>query len=281
MTMSILKSSTFRIASLIVVLSVILGVAVGRTIAFFTDSKASTGVFTLGNVYISLTEAHVKSDGRGNLVEDTERGRVEGADTTENGAPNVHNYGVVSPGQSIHKDPTITNTGDVKAWVAFKVSLEDGIGDIHKLYGYDEDSDKIDIERLLSGALLEETVHVGTWMGNEFTCYNDNYAMVQVSNRYAGTYDFYFIMLRQLAPGESVEVFDTLTIDAEFNNSEMREFKEFRITVRAYAVQTNGFESCYEAMTTAFPTHFGDIDNDVVAPDPGQTPTPGPNPEPK
>ena len=255
-----LKFSWIKLFTLVMACSVLLGIGIGRTIAFFTDKKESTGIFTLGNVYIEMTEAAVKYDSSGNLVEDTSLARIQGSDSTvEGGTPTVHNYGMVTPGQTIHKDPTVRNTGDVNAWVAVKVILEDGIGDIHSLYKYSSDFDQIDIERLLQGGLLDETVHVGTWMGIDGVCYNENYAMLQVASRASGKYEFYFIMLDQLAPQNSVEVFETLFFQNYFGNAEMNQFKEFKITVQAFAVQTNGFDSCYAAMTTAFPDYFSGI----------------------
>ena len=259
--MKMFKLTKLRVIVLLTVFSIFLGTAIGRTIAFFTASKESEGIFTLGNVYIEMTEAAVKYDAAGNLIEDLESPRVIAADTTDGGAPSIHDYGVVTPGQVIHKDPTITNIGDINAWMAAKVIIEDGTGDIHRLFKFNDYYDDIDIERFLSGGLLEERVHVDDWMGNESVCFNDNYAMVQIANRADNTYEFYFIMLNQFAPGESFEVFETLYINQHFGNNEMLELKDFKITVQAFATQTSGFESCYDAMTTAFPKHFSDIKN--------------------
>ena len=257
--MGISKSFLVKTFVLVIAISVAIGSFVGVTIAFFTGSHESTGVYTLGNVYVSVTEAAVKDDGSGNLIEDTDAPRIHGADTTEGGLPTLHNYGIVFPGQTIRKDPTIKNVGDTNAYGAAKVVIEDGTGDIHRLYKYNDYYDDIDIERLLSGGLLDEFVYVGDWMGNEAVCYNDRYAMVQIANRAAGRYEFYFLMLGELAPEESVMLFDTFFLNGLFGNNEMMEFKDFRITVEAFATQTNGFDSCFEAMTTAFPKHFSNI----------------------
>ena len=259
-----LKFSWIRFFTLLMASAVLLGIGIGRTIALFTDRKESTGIFTLGNVYIELTEAAVVRDSKGNLVKDIFADRVIAADTTEGGLPNVHDYGYVFPGQTICKDPTVKNIGDVNAWMAVKVIIEDGVGDIHRLYQYSDEYDDIDIERLLTGGLLDEDVRVSDWMGNEDVCYNENYAMVQVASHADGRYEFYFIMLKQYAPGETFTVFDTLFMNKYFGNEEMNEFKEFKITIQAFAAQTNGFDSCFEAMTEAFPEHFSNIDNDQL-----------------
>lgn len=252
---SLLSTVKFKTIALLIIFAAAVSLATSSTLAFFTDSRESTGVFTAGNVYIELTEAAVVADARGNLIEDTTKDRIVGAEISS-GNPTVHNYGYVFPGQQIHKDPTIKNVGNNSAWVAAKIIIEDGDGDVHKLYGYDDVSDDIDIELLLGGALLDQRVHVGTWNGNSDVCHNENYAMVQISNRVAGRYEFFFFIEKPLANGESVEIFDTFFVDSDFGNVHMQEFRELKVTVQAFGVQQFGFLSCYEAMTEAFPNNF-------------------------
>ena len=253
---AILSSTLFKVTAIIVTVAALVVTAVNVTVAFFTDAKESTGVFTAGSVYIELTESAVKADERGNLIQDTTKPRVSGSDLSENGeSVSVNNYGVIFPGQRIFKDPTVTNIGEDKAWVAVKVIIEDGVGDIHKLFGY-VGHDEIDVELLLSGGLLDQNVTVGTWNGIPNVCYNDNYAMIQVANKGQGRYEFIFLMLAPMVKGESVEVFDTFTVNPYFGSDEMAELRELKITVQAFAVQEFGFLSCLEAMTTAFPDRF-------------------------
>lgn len=252
----ILESPKLKIVAIILALTAIICASISGSIAFFNDSKESTSVYTAGSVYIDLSEAATKADGIGNLVEDPDSDRIYGADINDSANIVVNNYGVVFPGQSIYKDPTVTNTGRNSAWIAMKVIVKDGVGDIHRLFNYNEYYDDIDIEHFISGGLLDERVNVGTWNGIEDVCYNDNYAMIQSSNRQSGVYEFFFIMLQPLQKGDSVTIFDTVFFDSSFGNEEMMEFKEFEITVQAFAVQTFGFSSCLDAMNVAFPEHF-------------------------
>ena len=256
MMRKIFKLSRLKIIALTLAFTTVLVMTVRTSIAFFTDAKESTSVYTAGNVYIKLSEAAVATDSSGNLIEDAGAARIEGAEISENGETVLHNYGVVFPGQSIYKDPTIENVGKGDAWVAAKVIIEDGAGDIHRLYRYSDGYDDIDIEGLLSGGLLDEQVHVGVWNGIDDVCYNDRYAMIQSSSRLNGKYEFYFIMLSPMEKGETVTVFDTLQINPLFGNAEMLEFRDLKITVQAFAVQTFGFSSCFDAMTGAFSEHF-------------------------
>ena len=255
-----LKKILLAIKSNILVISLVVLVAViataGGTIAYFSDNREMSNVFTAGNVYISLTEAAVKSDGRGNLVEDTEAPRVQGV-AIDSDTDVKHNFGVLFPGKVMHKDPTIQNTGDDPAWIAAKIIITDGDGDINKLFGY-QNSEEIDIRALLSGGVLDGTgtLHVGTWNGMENVCYDDAHAMVQVADAANGVYEFYFFFNKALVKDEKILLFDTMTVNHEFTNSDMQEFANLEITVQAFAVQTFGFDSCYTAMRTAFADHF-------------------------
>ena len=254
---AIFKLTKSNILAIALVVCVAVIAITGGSLAYFSDSKEMTNVFTAGNVYITLTEAAVKSDGLGNLIEDTEAPRVEGV-AIDSTTGVQHNYGVLFPGKIMHKDPLITNIGEDEAWIAAKIIITDGSGDINKLFGY-ENHEEIDIRGLLSGALLDERIHVGVWNGMEDVCYNDNYAMVQVADAGSGVYEFYFFLNATLLTGESVEIFNTMFIDPEFSNTDMQELANLEITVQAFAVQTFGFESCYAAMCRAFPEYFGAV----------------------
>ena len=231
--------------------------AAGGSIAYFTDAKEATNVFTAGNVYISLTEAAVVNDGTGNLVADPSGARFEGSALDDTTAT-AHDYGALYPGKTMHKDPTITNTGDDPAYIAAKIIIEDGNGDIRKLYGYpDMNIDLISIRNeLLFGGLIGESAHYGTWNGHTDAVYNDQYAMLHTANAADGKYEFYIFLKAPLAKGESVVLFDTMTVDPSFGNTEMKELSDLKITVQAFAVQQFGFSSSYEAMGAAFSTHF-------------------------
>lgn len=93
-----------KIMLLAMALSVVAILAVGGTLAYFTDTDAADNVFTVGNVDIDLTEP--KWDGQG----------------TED-APEVY------PGEPVAKDPTITNNGANPCFVRIKVTGWDSLID--------------------------------------------------------------------------------------------------------------------------------------------------------
>lgn len=246
----------FKFFTILAVICVTVSAVVGGTLAYFTDDKAMTSVFTAGNVYIELSEAAVKDDGHGNLVKDTEKPRIVGGALAEN---TEHNYGTVFPGQSIYKDPTIKNTGTSAAWVAAKVIITDGNGDIYNVLG--DGGNKIDIKLLLFGGALEEAATVETWHGISGVHVSDHYAFLQTADRALGRYVFYFFMEQEMAVNGSATLFTSLEMHESCTNEMLAEFVDFRITVQAFAVQTFGFDSCYDAMTTAFGSHFQDVKN--------------------
>lgn len=236
------------ITNILLVISVLL--LIGTTVAYFTDKAQITNTLTTGDVKIVLTEAEVKPDGKGNLIEDTSKMRFRG---TEGEA--INHYGTVYPGQSIYKDPKIENISSNKAWIAAKVVLDDGGGDLHKVIGYSANSN-VDIEMLLGGALLDERITVGEWNGLQKVCFNDRYAMVQVAKPGENKYEFYFFFENAFESRHEETLFDTLYFDELWDNSDMNELRDLKIQVLAYGVQYTGFDSCFDAMKAAFPTHF-------------------------
>lgn len=223
------------------------------TLAYFSSRQKTDATITSGNVTILLSESAVKNDGKGNLVPDPSQDRIQGS---KEGTP--IDYGIVYPGQTIFKDPTIQNTGSNHAYIAAKISITDGSGDIHRVIGF-EDFDEIDISMMFGGGLLNEAAHFGTWNGLKNVTYNDHYAMVQIPNRAEGRYDIYFFVLSPLTQNETVVIYDQIFFAPEFTNQDMMEFRELRVDVIGFGVQTLGFASCYEAMTIALPEHFSDL----------------------
>lgn len=224
---------------------------VGVTIAYFSDRKQLSATLTAGNVEIALSQSDVKPDLVGNLVEDPDKPPIVGDAEVEV----VKDYGKIYPGQSIYKNPTITNIGDEDEWIAAKVTIVDGDGDLRKVIGY-SGYDEIDIKLLLSGGLLDEHVDFGPWNGIEDVSYNDNYAMIQVANAAEGEYSFYFIMQKPLETEKSITLFDTLAFNKMWNNTHMEHLKDLKIYVQAFGVQTMQLDNCFDAMTAAFPYHF-------------------------
>lgn len=231
-------------------LIVVVLLLVGTTIAYFSEHTTIKNTMTSGNVSIKLSEAQVKPDEYGNLVIDNDKPRAFGGKEAT-----VRDYGTVFPGQKIFKDPTVHCTGSEDAWMAAKITLTDGDGDIHKVIGF-PGHNEVDISLLLSGALFEEQFYFGEWNGYDNVSYNDHYAMLQLPDVVESEYSFVVFFLKPFKEGDSAVLFDTLSFPEWWGNEEIKEFADFKITITAFGVQTNGLNDCFNAMTAAFPEHI-------------------------
>ena len=93
-----------KILSLAMALSLVAILAVGATIAYFTDTDEATNTFTVGNVSIDLIEPNWDESG-------------------SKDAPEVY------PGEALAKDPTVTNDGANPCFVCISVKGLDCLGD--------------------------------------------------------------------------------------------------------------------------------------------------------
>ena len=247
-----------KLLAVALAMCVVIVCVVGFTLAYFTDAKQTTNVFTVGDVYIKLTEAAVMRDGVGNIVADPSKPRVEGSDS----ASVLKEHGTMYPGLEVCMDPTVEVTGSENAWIAAKVTISDGSGGLTQLIGYGDVGGHIDVRELLKGGFLAESAHVlqEYYVGdNEYienVRYNENYAMVQVANPGEGKYVFYFFVIKPMSKGESVTFFEQLVIPEIWGTDDIQKLKKLEINFAAYAVQQVGFTRCFDAMTEAFPDQF-------------------------
>lgn len=210
------------------------------TYAYLKDSEAQANTFTTGNVLISLDEAIVEKDENGNLVATDER-------TEKN-----QEYKLF-PAMTVTKDPTIYVEGTEPAYVAAKITIT---GDLYDLIGV-EGYDNIDIHKLASGGLIKTDATQETgWNGLSMVYKTDACVIYQEADKANNTWVLYIFMNNPQAVGTEIELFNTLTIPAEWDNDEMAKINGMEINVQAFATQTNGFASCFEAITKAFPTNF-------------------------
>ncbi|MBQ3534426.1 MAG: hypothetical protein IJA56_04645 [Clostridia bacterium] len=240
-----------KIVALCLVICMLAIAIVGGTLAYFTDTKTVENTFTAGQVAITLDEAKVKKDDTtGNLVKDGDA-RISGnaIGITPLATQNYHLF----PAMTIVKDPTITVGGSESAYVAAKVTVTGNIYDLVGVTGYDN----IDITQIASGGLMEEAATQDfNWNGLSMVYKNDTYAIYQDADKGNNTWTLYIFMEGAQAVGTKITLFDTLTINKDWDNAEMAKINGMKINVEAYATQTNGFADCFTAMTTAFDTAF-------------------------
>ncbi|MBQ7132337.1 MAG: hypothetical protein IJO29_07160 [Oscillospiraceae bacterium] len=220
-------------------MALVAAVAVAGTVAYLTDEKQVVNTFTAGDVSITLDEAVVEQDENGNYV------AVDSGERDEDG----QEYKLL-PGQTICKDPTITIAEDSEnAYVAAKVTIT---GDIYDLIGV-EGYDNIDITQLASGGLMNDaSTQQFDWNGLSMVYAGDTYAIYQEADAANRTWVLYVFVEEAQAAEAEVTLFDTITVPADYTNEDIEKLATMEITVDGYAVQASGFDSCFDAMTSAF-----------------------------
>ena len=216
---------------------------IGGTIAYFTDQEEAVNVFTVGNVDITLDEAAVKLDETtGNYIADTAKGRVQ-----------TNTYEDIFPGQSICKDPTITNVGSYAAYVRADIVI--GNDALKAMHCYDEtaatpfDGFKTVVT---GGDVMSCTDYVWSEDADNGIAdgfINDNYLLAFTANT-DGTTTFTIYVLNALAEDEAVVLFDTITVPAEVTSEDFGLIignGGFAMKITASAIQAKGFEDAKAA----------------------------------
>ena len=228
-----------KLIALVVCLTMLAIALIGGTMAYFTDDEEQTNTFTVGKVEISLDETQIDADGvtAGNQK------------TTESNA-----YKLI-PGREYTKDPTITvEEGSEPAYIGAIVTIE---GDVHSVLGEATGSDNLDIHKIVSGGLVVKDAEMKqNWNGLSMVFETNDCVIYQKAEKNSQKWTMYIFVKEEKDAEEEVVLFDTLKIDANWNNEQMAKFKNMKINVKAYAVQQYGFTSCFDAMTTAFDTAF-------------------------
>ncbi|MBR5874705.1 MAG: SipW-dependent-type signal peptide-containing protein [Oscillospiraceae bacterium] len=257
---------TRKVLAVVLAFVLTVSLSVAGTIAYLADTDSAKNTFTTGNVKIDLTEAEVKPDDKGNLIEDTSKARFDLNDVQDD-IEDINSYGKIYPGQTIFKDPTIELlAGSENAYLGAVVTVnvgkdanKNGI-DVEDILGCNY-LDMLDVSKILSGGFAVPGEKMKTTHKlhgkNGLPVYGDTeYSVYQVPNKAEGEYKFYFFIEGEKTAGTKVVLFDTITIPATWGNEQMAKLANLEITVDAYAVQAHGFKDCYEAMTTAFGTVF-------------------------
>lgn len=234
-----------KILAIVLCVAMLAIAIVGGTMAYFTDEAEQVNTFTAGKVDIYLYEHEVEKNEDGDLVSTGEK-------TVKD--QSYHLY----PAMTVTKDPTIAvAAGSEDAYVAAVVTVT---GDLYPLIGV-EGAPNIDITKLISGGEVSKaSTQVTGWNGLSMVYETADCVIYQdASNAANNTWTMYIFVKAAMAEKASVTLFDTMTIPAEWDNAEMAKINEMNITVKAYATQTNGFDDCYTAITTAFAEDFAAV----------------------
>ncbi len=210
-----------RILAAAMALCIVAIIAIGATVAYFTDTKSATNTFTMGDVKIKLDETNVN---------DPDGDRV---------TSNAYN---VYPGAEVTKDPIVHNVGKNGAYIRATVNVSNW-ANLCAAYYPELDAHLTDGEAYypalnkLVGALGEGWSVVGVKAGDVFTI---------------GRFDAKFVLKYEgvLTPGaDTTPMFGKVTIPAGIDNINNTSFSEVKVV--AQAMQADGFDT-WEAAFAAF-----------------------------
>ena len=218
-----MKKRTFTVALLICLVAII-GFS---SLAYFQSSKSVTNFFAVAGIEdpTDPTETIDPKDLFSIKLEETD---ITDTDKkTEDG----NTYTGILPGDTLTKDPTVTNTGKYDAWVRVKVTVTDAadwqavcikhnITDLTTIFnGYE--ADKWDRE-------IDEDV-------------------ADTKNNTI-TYTYYY--KAKLAPGAAATLFESVTIPNVFDIQDMAALSTFQLQITGEAIQAaNTGETAQEAFT--------------------------------
>lgn len=210
-------------------LVLVVAMSVAGTYAYLTSTKTVTNTFTVGSVGITLDEAKVNQDGQP-LDKDGE----VATDLSQAERVESNSYKLM-PGHEYVKDPTVHVEAGSEACYVF-VRVNDAIAAI-------EVNDK-------------ETPNVATQIAGEKSGNYDTYGWTQLKDSYnkdvAGVY-YKEVNATDAKAGTNLQVFGGFMINGDnLTNEQLADYNGKTITVTAYAVQADGFDSASAAWTATF-----------------------------
>lgn len=191
------------------------------TMAYLTADDQVVNTFTVGDVKIKLDEAKANTDGT----------LVEGADRVQ-----ANSYKLL-PGHTYAKDPMVTVIGDSEeSYIRMTLTLSKS-----------EELDKIFAPDGASMLEIFNGYDSANWT------YKGNVEDAAANTR---TYEFWYKNTVSAAGGDVAldALFDSITVPGEITNAQLATINDMTITVNAYAIQADGFESAEEAWA-AFPAN--------------------------
>lgn len=192
------------------------------TLAYLTSTSEVTNTFSVGQVSIKLDEAAANPDGT--LVKDAAR---------------VHaNSYKLMPGHTYNKDPMVTVLkGSEKSYIKMTVTF----------------SKAAELDKIFAP-------HGGADMTSIFVGYDDANWIYKSNTEDTiadtRTYEFWY-KETVAAPTKDVALdplFDQIQVPGEINNEQLNAIAGMTITVNAYAIQADGFDTAEKAWD-AYPTN--------------------------
>ena len=205
-----MKKRTFTVA-LIICLVAIIGFS---SLAYFQSSKSMTNYFAVAGIQDPTDPNETINPADLFSIKLDEIDITGTSDRTEDG--NI--YAGILPGDTLAKDPTVTNTGKYDAWVRVKVTVTDykawaaactkhGITDLADIFN-----------------------------GHDATKWERGIAD-ESPNESADEYTFVYYYKAEVPAGGTAKLFDSITIPAEFDIDDMVSLATFQLKVTGEAIQ--------------------------------------------
>ena len=264
-----------RILAIAMSLVIVAILAIGATLAYFTDTDKETNTFTVGNVKIDLIESqyHRINAGRGNatgMTEPLSGGYVWSANVDMQGTPeNTPNYTTsgetwsglyfsdaqieadaatykegyfaehsqnMVPGNNVRKNPYVKNTGVNDAYIRIRTLIPVSLFNvIDNGYSYWTST------AIKEGQVTSVADGVYSTSGPE--------AVKQVERNGIKYYEYDFTFTKAVKPGELTfwNVCGNIAIDKEATAEDLKNVESFDVIFEADAIQADGFASAADA----------------------------------
>ena len=251
-----------KIIALVLVVALTAAVTFGATVAFLTDeTEVKHNVFNVGNVDIEITEK----------VSDTTAEFVTNEDGTE--------YSLIAPGDKLEKEVVVSNNGNLDAYVAVTVTLNNAdkinkaIDNYYEKKGYtpdqiqavfdavfegwglnyekkDADGNALGMRLTITGDDMPEytlqvdsvktlTDYAQSYTGNWFGSSNEEFKLKGYYTKGMGKYEFKYTYYLLLPAGKSTTLFEGLNVPEEFVNEQMAMFNGLEIDISGAAIQAD------------------------------------------
>lgn len=251
-----------RILAIAMSLCIVAILAIGASLAYFTDNDSATNTFTVGNVKIKLIEE--ERDGKGgkqSFTQDKKLYPIVGsaqAGTDDLGMPTAKNY--------VDKMVTVKNTGSEKAYIRAYFAIPSALDD-----GYETFNAGMNVlhfnfgNKVVNGASTTtydvewNWKHDGKWNyfeteidGIKYNVYYADY--YQAVDAGATTEQFvqgvYLDKSFDMKDGKAYAFGKEVTVDAGWD------WNKVSCPVFAVAVQAEGFDNATDAITAAFGAQY-------------------------
>ena len=200
----------------IVALAVCLIATIGfGTLAYFQSNKYLTNYFAVAGVDDPTDpDVTISPDALFSITLDETDITKNDKSRTESG----NTYTGILPGDTLIKDPTVTNTGKYDAWVRVKVEVSDftawqtacakhGITNLTDIFKGHEESE---------------------WLQGQIDF---------VEDKQNDTATFVYYYYDKVKPGDSVRLFESITIPAAFDVKDMASLATFQLKITGEAIQ--------------------------------------------